>query len=80
MAKKLDSIGCSVFAGCLNANGDGAKKLESECSARLKVVPLDVASDESVKEAVRIVESEAGGETRFTILRKERTECWGDTL
>ncbi|XP_069689227.1 retinol dehydrogenase 16-like isoform X2 [Periplaneta americana] len=31
-AKKLDSLGVLVFAGCLYSEGDGAKELKSSCS------------------------------------------------
>ncbi|XP_060565054.1 D-beta-hydroxybutyrate dehydrogenase, mitochondrial-like [Ruditapes philippinarum] len=51
LARRLDSLQFTVFAGCLHPEGDGAKKLKSASSKRLHVVPLDVGSDESVQEA-----------------------------
>ncbi|KAL4234280.1 (2R 3R)-2 [Mactra antiquata] len=51
VARRLDSLGFTVFAGCLYPDGEGAKKLKSESSKRLHIVPLDVASDESVLKA-----------------------------
>ncbi|KAL4233227.1 (2R 3R)-2 [Mactra antiquata] len=51
VARRLDSLDFTVFAGCLYPDGEGAKKLKSESSKRLHIVPLDVASDESVLKA-----------------------------
>ena len=34
LAKKLDSLGMQVFAGCLHRNGPGALKLQHSCSSR----------------------------------------------
>lgn len=51
----LDSLGFKVFAGCLLPEGDGAKRLKESSSDRLHVLPLDVASDDSVREAVEHV-------------------------
>ncbi|XP_017262168.1 D-beta-hydroxybutyrate dehydrogenase, mitochondrial [Kryptolebias marmoratus] len=57
LAKHLHSLGFMVFAGCLlkNKDGEGAKKLEELGSDRLKVVQLDVCSDEQVKKAVEYI-------------------------
>ncbi|XP_078689227.1 D-beta-hydroxybutyrate dehydrogenase, mitochondrial-like [Branchiostoma floridae x Branchiostoma belcheri] len=43
LAKRLDSLGFTVFAGCLLADsgGEGAKKLRAECSSRLSTVQPD---------------------------------------
>ncbi|XP_070570796.1 D-beta-hydroxybutyrate dehydrogenase, mitochondrial-like [Ptychodera flava] len=57
LVKKLDAYMFStVFAACLNPDGDGAKKLTAECSKRVVVLPLDVSSDESVASAMKIID------------------------
>ncbi|XP_019619537.1 PREDICTED: D-beta-hydroxybutyrate dehydrogenase, mitochondrial-like isoform X2 [Branchiostoma belcheri] len=57
LAKRLDSLGFTVFAGCLLADsgGEGAKKLRAECSSRLSTVQIDVTDDGQVKAAVQQV-------------------------
>ncbi|XP_077988312.1 D-beta-hydroxybutyrate dehydrogenase, mitochondrial-like [Glandiceps talaboti] len=57
LAKVLASRGCIVYAGCLFPDGEGANKLKSECAnLKLYIVPLDVTSDDSVKQAKDIIE------------------------
>eukprot|EP00058_Branchiostoma_floridae_P007714 XP_002593202.1 hypothetical protein BRAFLDRAFT_72720 [Branchiostoma floridae] len=57
LAKRLDSLGFTVFAGCLLADsgGEGSKKLRAECSSRLSTVQIDVTDDGQVQAAVRQV-------------------------
>ncbi|XP_043926581.1 D-beta-hydroxybutyrate dehydrogenase, mitochondrial-like [Protopterus annectens] len=57
LAKHLHALGFTVFAGCLlkNQNGNGAKQLEAMKSNRMKVLQLDVTSDEQVSQALQFV-------------------------
>ncbi|XP_014865268.1 PREDICTED: D-beta-hydroxybutyrate dehydrogenase, mitochondrial isoform X1 [Poecilia mexicana] len=57
LAKHLHILGYTVFAGCLlkDKEGEGAKELEEFHSDRMKVVQLDVCSDEQVKNAVEYI-------------------------
>ena len=55
MAKRLDSMGFTVFAGCLQENSDGATTLKSSTTGRLHVIQLDVTKDKSVEDAVKFV-------------------------
>eukprot|EP00058_Branchiostoma_floridae_P009528 XP_002595016.1 hypothetical protein BRAFLDRAFT_99636 [Branchiostoma floridae] len=57
LAKRLDSLGYTVFAGCLLADsgGEGSKKLRAECSSRLRTVQIDVTDDGQVQAAVQQV-------------------------
>ncbi|XP_058488901.1 D-beta-hydroxybutyrate dehydrogenase, mitochondrial [Solea solea] len=58
LAKHLHSLGFTVFAGCLlkDEGGEGAKELEEFHSDRMKVVQLDVRSEEQVNQAVEYVQ------------------------
>uniref|UniRef100_A0A670YQM0 Hydroxysteroid 17-beta dehydrogenase 2 n=1 Tax=Pseudonaja textilis TaxID=8673 RepID=A0A670YQM0_PSETE len=42
LAKYLDSLGFTVFAGVLSATGPGAKSLKETCSERLSILQLDI--------------------------------------
>ena len=55
IAKRLDKLGCHVFAGCLTTGG--GEELKKESSDKLTVVPLDVGNAESVKKAFSIVKA-----------------------
>ena len=59
-----------MFAGCLDPIGYGATQLSKTSSSRLHVVSLDVASDESVKDAVEYVKRHlpVKGEFDFLII------------
>lgn len=51
-AKKFDSLGCNVIAGCLTENGE--TQLRKVCSKRLLTVPLNVTKHESVLKAYEL--------------------------
>ncbi|XP_026542120.1 estradiol 17-beta-dehydrogenase 2 [Notechis scutatus] len=51
LAKYLDSLGFTVFAGVLSATGPGAKSLKETCSERLSILQLDITSSAQIKEA-----------------------------
>ncbi|AWP20586.1 putative D-beta-hydroxybutyrate dehydrogenase mitochondrial-like [Scophthalmus maximus] len=57
LAKHLHGLGLTVFAGCLlkHKGGEGAKALEEFNSDRMKVVQLDVCSEEQVNQAVEYI-------------------------
>ncbi|XP_023022668.2 D-beta-hydroxybutyrate dehydrogenase, mitochondrial [Leptinotarsa decemlineata] len=49
LARQLDEQGFTVFAGFQNASGNAAaEELKEECSARLHVLQLDVASENQI--------------------------------
>ncbi|KAM9839375.1 D-beta-hydroxybutyrate dehydrogenase, mitochondrial [Aulostomus maculatus] len=57
LAKHMHKLGFVVFAGCLlkEKGGEGAKELEEFHSDRMKVVQLDVCSEEQVNQAVEFI-------------------------
>ncbi|XP_059711417.1 D-beta-hydroxybutyrate dehydrogenase, mitochondrial-like isoform X4 [Haemorhous mexicanus] len=59
LAKCLHAKGFTVFAGCLlmDENGDGARELRNMKSDRMKVLQMDVCSDQEVAQAVDFVKS-----------------------
>lgn len=58
LARKLDAAGFKVFACCLFPQGSGAKQLEADCSKRLRVIKMDVTSNDDVDAAYDEVEKE----------------------
>ena len=55
LVKRLDRLGCHVFAGCLTEKGE--TELNKICSDRLHTIPLDVSKHESVLKAYELVKS-----------------------
>ena len=49
-----------MFATCLQEQGEGAKELRRSGSARMRVIPLDVASDDSVEACLQTVKQTVG--------------------
>lgn len=54
-AKRLDSLGFTVFAGCLSDQSEGAKNLKLSKTGRLHVLGLNITKDEEVAKAVAYV-------------------------
>ena len=52
-AKRLDRLGCHVFAGCLTEAAE--TELRKECSHKLKTFTLDVTSEKSVRKGLEFV-------------------------
>ncbi|XP_057179403.1 D-beta-hydroxybutyrate dehydrogenase, mitochondrial [Triplophysa rosa] len=57
LANHLHKLGFTVFAGCLLKDGDGAKVLQNLHSEKLKVVQLNVCSEEQISQAVEFVKA-----------------------
>lgn len=60
LARKLDEVGYTVFATCLDPKGEGAENLLKDCSEKLKVLPMNVTDDESISHAKEFVEKNLG--------------------
>ena len=53
VAKRLDGMGCNVFAGCLTEAGE--TDLRKSCSAKLKTINLDITKTSNIQNALRFV-------------------------
>ncbi|XP_052022867.1 17-beta-hydroxysteroid dehydrogenase type 2 [Apodemus sylvaticus] len=51
LAKHLDKLGFTVFAGVLDKEGPGAEELRKNCSERLSVLQMDVTKPEQIEDA-----------------------------
>lgn len=56
LAQCCDRRGFVVFAGCLSPEGAGAQSLAQQSSSNLKILKLDVTSDEDVQQAKKTVQ------------------------
>lgn len=56
LARCLDQKGFVVFAGCLFPQGKGAQDLARQSSGNLKILKLDVTSDEEVQQVKKTVQ------------------------
>ncbi|XP_049776766.1 estradiol 17-beta-dehydrogenase 2-like [Schistocerca cancellata] len=82
LARHLDELGVPVFAGCLFPDGPGARRLAADCSSRLRVLPLDVTSDQQVADAVASVQaalSDASGTELWAVLNNAGIADIGET-
>ncbi|XP_021495706.1 17-beta-hydroxysteroid dehydrogenase type 2 [Meriones unguiculatus] len=52
LAKNLDKLGFTVFAGVLDEAGPGAEELRKTCSERLSVLQMDVTKPEQIKDTL----------------------------
>jgi len=55
LVKRLDGLGCHVFAGCLTESGE--TDLKKSCSNNVVTFSLDVTKQESVRNALQLVKS-----------------------
>ncbi|KAM4833506.1 17-beta-hydroxysteroid dehydrogenase type 2 [Thomomys bottae] len=51
LAKHLDKLGYTVFAGVLDERSTGAEELRKSCSQRLSVLQMDITKPEQIKDA-----------------------------
>ncbi|PVD38343.1 hypothetical protein C0Q70_00956 [Pomacea canaliculata] len=79
LAEALDILGYRVFAGCLNAAGDGAKELKQKTSSNLVIVQLDVTSDVQVAEARATVERSLDGCCMWAVINNAGIAAFAET-
>ena len=54
-ARRLDALGCHVFAGCLTEAGE--TELSKSCSSRMLTLRMDVSKPDSVRSAFETVKA-----------------------
>ena len=68
---KLDSLGYTVFSGCLMPDREGAQQLKEATSERLHIVPVDVTNDWQVREAQKYVKQNIGDKGKKKKIKKK---------
>lgn len=68
LAKRLDSLGYHVFAGCLFKGQKGEQDLVASCSNRLKTLQMDVRNREQVQQAATQVQKVLGTNNLWAVI------------
>nr|XP_014354404.1 PREDICTED: D-beta-hydroxybutyrate dehydrogenase, mitochondrial-like isoform X2 [Latimeria chalumnae]XP_014354405.1 PREDICTED: D-beta-hydroxybutyrate dehydrogenase, mitochondrial-like isoform X2 [Latimeria chalumnae] len=78
LARRLDQLGCRVFATCLFPEGDGARRLRQLCSGRLRIVKCDVTRDEDVRELQKVVTEHTAETGLWGLVNNAGITAWGE--
>ncbi|CAL1539144.1 unnamed protein product [Lymnaea stagnalis] len=78
LAKRLHDKGFTVFAGCLNPDGDGGKELKALNSEKLRVIPLDVTNDDSVSRCLKVVKEKCSNTGLWGLVNNAGLNFVGD--
>jgi len=80
VARHLDAIGFTVFAGCLDTASEGAQRLRVEASTRLRLVNMDVRSEEHVRVALTFIQDNlpAGEEGLYAVVNNAGVAVCGE--
>ena len=57
LAKHLDVLGATVFAGCLRDSSEGALWLREECSDRMHVLQMNVRDANQINQCLNYVKN-----------------------
>ena len=68
LALSLDSQDYTVFAGCSDCNGLGARSLASRGSTKLAVLQIDVTKQDEIDDAAEMIQDVVGDEGTFIVL------------
>lgn len=68
LARRLDSIGFKVFAGCLLEKSEGTEVLKETTSNNLQIIQVDVTKDDSVQNALAVVENNLGNNELWAVV------------
>ncbi|XP_019126683.2 D-beta-hydroxybutyrate dehydrogenase, mitochondrial [Larimichthys crocea] len=78
LAQCLDQKGFVVFAGCLCPQGAGAQSLARLSSSNLKILKLDVTSDEDVQQAKMMVEENLPEKGLWAVVNNAGISDWAE--
>ncbi|XP_061181383.1 D-beta-hydroxybutyrate dehydrogenase, mitochondrial-like [Saccostrea echinata] len=80
VVKRLDKLGFTVFAGCLNPDGEGATALKTSCSENVHIVKIDVTKPDDIRRARAYVEKvhEETGCGLWGIVNNAGIDLYGD--
>ncbi|GAA6224203.1 D-beta-hydroxybutyrate dehydrogenase, mitochondrial-like [Lates japonicus] len=78
LAQCLDHKGFVVFAGCLSPEGAGAQSLARQSSSNLKILKLDVTSDEDVQQAKKMVQDNLPEKGLWAVVNNAGISDWAE--
>ncbi|XP_071320225.1 D-beta-hydroxybutyrate dehydrogenase, mitochondrial [Trachinotus anak] len=78
LAQRLDRKGFVVFAGCLSPEGAGAQSLARQSSSNLKILKLDVTSDEEVERAKMMVQDNLPEKGLWAVVNNAGVSDWAE--
>ncbi|XP_040888737.1 D-beta-hydroxybutyrate dehydrogenase, mitochondrial [Toxotes jaculatrix] len=78
LAQCLDHKGFVVFAGCLSPEGAGAQSLARQSSSNLKILKLDVTSDEEVQQAKKTVQDNLPEKGLWAVVNNAGISDWAE--
>lgn len=68
-ARRLDSLGFTVVAGCYDDSGEGAAELKKASSGNLYIIKLDITDEENVRQLMLRVKSLCGGKGKHNLIK-----------
>ncbi|XP_075897739.1 D-beta-hydroxybutyrate dehydrogenase, mitochondrial [Nelusetta ayraudi] len=78
LAHRLDQQGFTVFAGCLRAEGPGARGLAQLCSSSLQLLQLDVTQDQDVAQSLRMVQEQLPHKGLWAVVNNAGISDWAE--
>lgn len=78
LALALDRKGFVVFAGCLQPEGAGAQSLTRLCSSQLRILKLDVTSEQDVQQAKKTVQDNLPEKGLWAVVNNAGISDWGE--
>lgn len=78
LAQALDRRGFTVFAGCLLPEGAGAQSLTRLCSSQIRIIKLDVTSEQDVLQAKKTVQDNLPEKGLWAVVNNAGISDWGE--
>ncbi|XP_053568130.1 D-beta-hydroxybutyrate dehydrogenase, mitochondrial [Bombina bombina] len=77
LARRLHSLGFTVFAACLFPDGEGSQALKDSSRGQIKVIKLDVTSDTEMAEAKQFVQDNLPENGLWGLVNNAGISKWG---